>query len=175
MIIKRIDQDFDSLFIINQSPSSARSLKYKLYPEMEGSHTTYGQQGVWYSDLPSDPGNVGAQTNLGNSNNQTFWLKYNMGNGTNVVMPTTSNFTVGHVNNATTVSGFTNQNNAEYVAYLWASDDSSSSMIKWIMFTLYVIMCLLESSMCPSVNISASRKGWQLLLNIDMHSSNCEI
>ena len=129
MIIKRIDQDFDSLFIINQSPST-NSFKYKLYPEMEGSHTTYGQQGVWYSDLAGDPGNVGAQTNLGNSNNQTFWLKYNMGNGTNVVMPTTSNFTVGHVNNATTVSGFTNQNNAEYVAYLWASDDSSSSMIK---------------------------------------------
>ncbi len=119
---------FDSLFVINQSPSSARSLKYKLYPEMEGSHTTYGQQGVWYSDLPSDPGNVGAQTNLGYQSNQTFWLKYNMGDGTNVVMPTTSNFTVGH--SASHASGFTNENNGEYIAYLWASDDSSSSMIK---------------------------------------------
>ena len=134
MIIKRIDDInnlqypmFDSLFIINQSPSTS-SFKYKLYPEMEGSHTTYGQQGVWYSDLTGDPGNVGAQTNLGYQSNQTFWLKYNMGNGTNVVMPTTSNFTVGH--SSSHASGFTNENNGEYIAYLWASDDSSSSMIK---------------------------------------------
>ena len=134
MIIKRIDDInnlqypmFDSLFIINQSPSTS-SFKYKLYPEMEGSHTTYGQQGVWYSDQSGDPGNVGAQTNLGYQSNQTFWLKYNMGNGTNVVMPTNSNFTVGH--SASHASGFTNENNGEYIAYLWASDDSSSSMIK---------------------------------------------
>ena len=125
MIIKRIDDInnlqypmFDSLFIINQSPSTA-SFKYKLYPEMEGSHTTFGQQGVWYSDLPSDPGNVGAQTNLGVYSNQTFWLKYNMGNGTNVIMPTTSNFTVGH--SASHASGFTNENNGEYICLLYTS------------------------------------------------------
>ena len=131
MIIKCLSDNMDSLFVMNQSPSSAYSLKYKLYPEMEGSHTTYGQTGLWYSGQTGDPGNVGAQTaNFGGYSNQTFWAKYNLGDGTNVIMPTTSNFTVGHVHNATTVSGFTNRNGKEYVAYLWASDDSSSSMIK---------------------------------------------
>ena len=123
MIIRRTDNyDIDTLFILNWSGLNG-AFKYKLYPEMEGSHTSYGQSGTWYDTTNSAIGSIGPY------GNQTFSTQKNLGNGTNAVAPTSSNFTVGHDANLAD-SGFTNQNGKEYIAYLWASDSSSSSMIK---------------------------------------------
>jgi len=123
MIIRRTDNyDIDTLFILNASDFGG-TFKYKLYPEMEGSHSSVGQSGTWYNST------TGALSSIGPYGNQTFSTQKNLGNGTSVVAPTSSNFTVGHDANLAD-SGFTNQNGKEYIAYLWASDSSSSSMIK---------------------------------------------
>ena len=58
----------------------------------------------------------------------------NLGNGSQVVVPTSTHFTVGSASNATSGSfgtaqvDLTNGNGKNYVAYLWGDDSSSSSL-----------------------------------------------
>ena len=124
MIVKRTDQSYDTIFILNPSDFS-NNLQFRIYPQMDEAagwnNNSSGTNGRWNS---ASQGHVISNLDY----NKTFNVKYNLGDGTNVVQPTSSDFTVGHDGNQ--VNGFTNENNGEYIAYLWASDDSSSSMIK---------------------------------------------
>ena len=124
MILKRTDQSYDTIFILNPSDFS-NNLQFRIYPQMDEAagwnNNSSGTNGRWNS---ASQGHVISNLDY----NKTFNVKYNLGDGTNVVQPTSSDFTVGHDGNQ--VNGFTNENNGEYIAYLWASDDSSSSMIK---------------------------------------------
>ncbi len=141
MIIKRLGTytsglRYDTLFVIDPSANGQlTSLRYVLYPQFEGgiNNTTLGnnQIGEWFDSTTGTQNNLGSNNSL-SYNTLTFDLKYNMGDGTNAKPPTTTNFTVGHSTNTNPVlcSGYTNENNVEYIAYLWGHDTSSSSMIK---------------------------------------------
>lgn len=59
----------------------------------------------------------------------------NLGNGSTLIAPTTTHFTVGDASNQSGSNGnaqelLTNGNGKNYVAYLWGNDDSSSSIQK---------------------------------------------
>lgn len=120
MFIKSLDQALDAVHWNLGNGTTAMST----WPGSMVSGPSGTSAGSGYSRYP--------RTSAGST--LTGDAHVNLGNGSQVVVPTSTHFTVGSAPNATSGSfgtfqeNLTNGNGKNYVAYLWGDDDSSSSL-----------------------------------------------